>query len=105
MNVSNQINSATNTGRMSSSASGMADKFSAEMMKTMSDDSGAKSEALASHGISMSDNSDVGPGQRFPTISDKLSAIMQIIMSMINSGGNGPTGGNETKAAFSALKS
>lgn len=63
---------------------------------------------LAQQGISLTDHSDVGPGKRFETFADKLGYIMKlktalvvsVMMSMVSSGGWGPSGADEdvTKA-------
>ena len=58
---------------------------------------------LAQEGVSLTDNSDVGPGKRFESFSEKLAYIRglkvdlltAIIMSMVSSSGWGPTGQNE----------
>lgn len=67
---------------------------------------------LAQQGISLTDNSDVGAGERFESFSDKLSyirdakakLIVAMIMSMVSSGGSGPSGGEEINQAREAFK-
>jgi len=76
-----------------------------------SPDSSALKLQLAQQGISLTDNSDVGPGERFESFADKLSHVREmkmkllvaIMMSMVSSGG-APSGSEEIDKARSALK-
>jgi len=66
---------------------------------------------LAQQGISLTNNSDVGAGERFGSFAEKLSYIrnmkakllVAIIMSMVASGGS-PSNSEEIQKARSALK-
>ena len=69
--------------------------------------------SLAQQGISLTDHSDVGPGKRFETFSDKLRYIMklkaavlvEVIMSMASSSGWGPGNTKGVTDAREALRS
>ncbi len=103
MDLPTYINAATNADRLPRSEASLADTFSAVQMEVIAadDNGGATSDALARHGISMSDNSDVGPGRRFENLTDKLSAVMEVFTAIINPDG----GGAGTKDSFFSSKS
>jgi len=75
-------------------------------------DNSALKMNLAQQGISLTDNSDVGAGKRFDSFADKLGYIQDakakllvaMIMSMVSSGGSGPSGGEDINQAREALK-
>lgn len=67
---------------------------------------------LAQQGISLTDNSDVGAGERFGSFAEKLGHVRDLkakllvamIMSMVSSGGSGPSGSDEITEARKALR-
>ena len=76
-----------------------------------SPDSSALKMQLAQQGISLTDNSDVGSGERFESFADKLSYVREmkmkllvaIMMSMVSSGG-APSDSEDIQKARGALK-
>lgn len=67
---------------------------------------------LAQEGVSLTDESDVGPGKRFDSFTDKLfyvldlraALVIAMAMSMASSGGAGPSNTEDVASAREALR-